>query len=74
MPPALQLDSISVEEPLKTFLTSAAYTHGQTVDTELTNQSVRFTLVMLYYKQLMDEVFVISRIIKVEVSVIGWGW
>ena len=26
------------------------------------------------YKQLLDEVFVISGIIKVEVSVIGWGW
>ena len=26
------------------------------------------------YKQLLDEVFVIFRIIKVEVSVIGFGW
>ena len=25
-------------------------------------------------KQLLDEVFLISGIIKVEVSVIGWGW
>ena len=27
--------------------TSAAYTHGQIVDAELTNQSARFALVML---------------------------
>ena len=27
--------------------TSAAYAHGQIVDAELTNQSARFTLVML---------------------------
>ena len=33
--------------PWKHLLASAAYTHGQIVDTELTNQSARFTLVVL---------------------------
>ena len=32
---------------------SAAYTHGQIIDAKLTNQSARFTYVVLYFEQLI---------------------
>ena len=40
--------------------------------TEICNKVIIFiTVIFFNYKQLLDEVFVISRIIKVEVGVIG---
>ena len=40
--------------------------------TEICNKIIIFiTVIFFNYKQLLDEVFVISRIIKVEVGVIG---